>query len=248
MSTPQTISHATGLGVKEYDLTESRDNHLIRLPAASTFVVMQCPDVANLSLGDEDTRALDLQDIKQYSTPEGGPIGQAFLSNPVGSGTLRMLFGHAGDIRTDDNVVVEDIDSISADVNVSDRAAREIGKARIEDSGGVLVDPREQAGYAGDYTTVDLNAATGPQTLYSPTNDAIVTGVHMANPGGTADVKLEITDGANTAVLDDPGAATAIHFTDELRLAGGTDSVQVNLETAEGAALTATAYVATEEL
>lgn len=91
------------------------------------------------------------------------------------------------------------------------------------------------------YTTVDLNS-TGTTTVYDPDHDATAYGVYMANGGGTADVQLEVTDGTDTVVLDDPGAGSAIEFSDDLAL-DGDQSLQVNVTTAEGSALTETAAV-----
>lgn len=118
----------------------------------------------------------------------------------------------------------------------------------VEDSAGTQIDPRQQPDYATAYTTVDLNA-TGATTIYAPTNDAEVSGVHLENTGGTAVIQLEVTDGTNTAVLDaNNGGGGSIHFEDELRLDGGVDSLQINVTTAEGATLTGTAAVFRGEL
>lgn len=91
------------------------------------------------------------------------------------------------------------------------------------------------------YTTVDLNS-TGTTTVYDPDHDATVQGVYMDHGGGTAEVQLEVTDGTDTAVVRTPGAGTALEFGDDLALDGG-QSLQINVTTAEGSALSETAGV-----
>lgn len=120
---------------------------------------------------------------------------------------------------------------------------------QVEDAGGTNIDPRQQGTYTVEYTDMDLNS-TGTTTIYAPTNDAVVSGVHMANGGGTNEVRLEVTDGTNTATL--AGAAISagdpIHFEDEVHLAGGVDELQITVSTTEGSALTETAAVPRSEL
>lgn len=92
---------------------------------------------------------------------------------------------------------------------------------------------------AAVYESIDLNT-TGPTTLYSPDTDAELTGVYLPNSGSTAEVSLEITDGTDTGTLTASGAGGTIEFGDTIRI-GQSDSVQLNVTTAEGAALTETA-------
>lgn len=93
--------------------------------------------------------------------------------------------------------------------------------------------------YGSEFTTVDLNA-TGTTTLADPDSDARLPAVYVPNGGSTADIQLEVTDGADTVVVDNPAAGEAIeHETDVLIDAG--QSVQVNVTTAEGTALSETA-------
>jgi len=93
----------------------------------------------------------------------------------------------------------------------------------------------------GEYTSIDQNT-TGTTTVYNPDTDAEVTGVYLDNPGSTAELALEVTDGTDTARLADPGAGNALSVGDSYRI-GDTDSLQVNVLTAEGTAQSATAVV-----
>lgn len=154
--------------------------------------------------------------------------------------------GNVAQIHRVGNALLVNIDGQTTALNISDRAAREIGKARMQDSAGTLIDPRKQADYNVEYTSIDQNA-TGTTTVYDPANDAEVGAVHLDNPGSSAELRLEVTDGTNTAVLDDPAAGEAIHFTDDMYLDAG-DSLQVVVETAEGSSQSATCAVSRGEL
>lgn len=91
------------------------------------------------------------------------------------------------------------------------------------------------------FTSVDLNA-TGTTTIYDADANAKVYGVYMDHGGSTAEVQLEATDGTNTAKIDEPGAGNDLAVGDTLALDPSTD-LQVNVTTAEGAALTGTVVV-----
>lgn len=92
------------------------------------------------------------------------------------------------------------------------------------------------------YTTVDLNA-TGGQTVYDPDHDATVYAVHMTNPGGTAEIQLEVTDGTDTVIIQQvSGAGDNLHYNHTIAL-DGDQSLQINVTTAEGTAGTSTAAV-----
>lgn len=125
------------------------------------------------------------------------------------------------------------------------QALDEVRAAPVDTSAN-QIDPREQETYESTYTSVDLNTAA-TTTIYSPSNGAQLGSVYLDNGGGTADLRLEVTDGTSTAVLADPSGGAAIEFTDSMYL-GSSDSVQVVVETAEGSALTETAFVSFAEL
>lgn len=203
---------------------------------------------------------------QEYSKDDRGILtrlnGQALYAYASGAADATVQLDSANftaDLHPRDKVAnISDIDNVNAvgeiqDVtttvvtNPTDDQTREIGKIRTQDSGGTLIDPREQEAYASEYTTIDLNA-TGATAVYQPTNDATVTGVYMENTGGTATVRLEVTDGNNAAVLADPSAGGDLTFDGEIRLSGGTDYLQIVVEAAEGSALTGTAAVSRGEL
>lgn len=91
-----------------------------------------------------------------------------------------------------------------------------------------------------DYTSIDLNA-TGTTEVHNPTTDSHVVGVWLENSGSTAVVQLEVTDGTSTAVLTPAQTAgDGIDFSADIAL-DADDTLQINVTTAEGSALTGTA-------
>lgn len=89
-------------------------------------------------------------------------------------------------------------------VDIGDRTAREIGKARIQDSGGVLVDPLD-AGDMGPfhdrvtavatYATVNPGAYGSTATIVADTTGAATLTVEVSNDGATWDAyTVDIAD------------------------------------------------------
>jgi len=95
------------------------------------------------------------------------------------------------------------------------------------------------------FTTVDLNTAA-TTTVANPTGDARVPAVHLAHGGSTAELRLEVTDGTDTAVLADPAAGDPVHYETETMLDEG-ESLQVVVEVTEGGALSETAAASVAE-
>lgn len=116
----------------------------------------------------------------------------------------------------------------------------------VEDSAGTQVDPARKATHDTVYTSIDLNTAA-TTTVYDPTTEAEVDGIHLNHGGSTAELRLEVTDGTNTAVIQDAAAGDPIHYPEPLHL-NSDDSLQVVVEVVEGASLTETAAVSRSEL
>lgn len=89
------------------------------------------------------------------------------------------------------------------------------------------------------FTDVDLNT-DATTTLADPDSDARVPAVYVPNSGSTADIQLEVTDGTDTVVVDNPAAGDPIEHEVDVLLDEG-ESVQVNVTTVEGSAVTSTA-------
>lgn len=94
-----------------------------------------------------------------------------------------------------------------------------------------------------NFTSIDLNDTSTTSTIFDPINGR-ATGVYMENGGTTAEVQLEVTDGSNTAVLAVPGAGNNLEFSGEIHL-DKSDSLQINVTTAEGSSQSNTAVVFT---
>lgn len=89
----------------------------------------------------------------------------------------------------------------------------------------------DDGSYSTVYTTVDATAEA-TTTLYAPLVDAEVSSVHLDNPAPNADLVLEVTDGASTGTLRDPGVGDSIEFDGRLLLEGESDRLQITVETA----------------
>jgi len=97
-----------------------------------------------------------------------------------------------------------------------------------------------------EYTDIDLNS-TGATTIYDGDAQAAIYGVYLRNGGGTAEVRLEVTDGTDTATIANPsGAGASLEFTGPIVL-NRTEDLQINVTTAEGSAQTNTAAVSRDE-
>jgi hypothetical protein len=175
----QSQTHPDSLyGIREFDLSDPRDDELLQLPSATYLATLDAPAEAYLRLGSETARRIDLRSLDSIKLDS--PIGQAYLSNPGNTGTLRLLAGKAGNIEITPEQTIDAIEDITGTVttNPTDRAAREIGKIRAQDSGGVLIDPATEptlsaiAGALGsnendqllvqEDTPLDVSAATVP--------------------------------------------------------------------------------------
>lgn len=96
------------------------------------------------------------------------------------------------------------------------------------------------------YTDIDLNTS-GTTTLYDGNAQAIVTGVYLQNDGTSAVVRLEMTDGTDTAVLTpDQTAGDGIAFDGPLHIEKA-QNLQANVATVEGGAQTNTAVASVDE-
>jgi len=186
-------------GIREFDLSVPRDDELLQLPSATYLATLDAPAEAYLRLGSETAKRIDLRELDSIKLDS--PIGQAYLSNPGNTGTLRLLAGKAGNVEITPEQTIDAIEDITGTVTTdpTDRAAREIGKIRAQDSGGVLIDPATEptlsaiAGALGsndtdqllvqEDTPLDVSAATvGVQEATPLDVSAATVGVQEATP------------------------------------------------------------------
>jgi hypothetical protein len=90
-------------------------------------------------------------------------------------------------------------------------------------------------------TDIDLNT-DATTTVFTPSSDATVERIEVPNAGSTAEFDVEVTDGTDTVTLASSGAGGAVSITDPVPLVDGW-TLQVDVTTVEGSALTATAVV-----
>lgn len=102
-------------------------------------------------------------------------------------------------------------------------------------------EPVKPENWTSVFTDVDLNTDATTDVLNNSRQTKVYR-VELPNGGSTADIQLEITDGSNTHILDNPSAGNAISFTDTIVI-DADETLQVNVTTVEGSAQTDTCYV-----
>lgn len=251
------VRDAVSYGVRsiplDVDRTDPGDFKLIRSRNARSLVVLSVDAEAFLRFGNQSAPKVDARDFKgsTFSRPayadDPPPFGAIYIENSQASAgdTLDIFLG--ADIQTAPEVVVDSIDSIN---QIDDSIVLEEDGSAVSQSNPLSVDiqadsagVRQQETYAGAYTAVDLSTA-GTTTLYAPANDAVAETVHVPNTSN-ADIRLEVTDGTDTATVADPASGNAVDA-DSFPLSGGTDKLQVNVTSAD--ANSVTAYVGRREL
>jgi len=125
------MSH-NNYGVRTFDLSVSRENKRIRI-RADRLNVVRADDTVDLRIGSPNAPAIPLRRLEEIDIEE--EVKDLYLSNNAGTGKLVLLFG-VGDVTASVGSA-----EIEGTVDVENRAAREIGKVRHQDSGGVLIDP-----------------------------------------------------------------------------------------------------------
>jgi hypothetical protein len=181
-------------GVREFDLSVSRANEKITVKA-DNFAILSAEDSATIRVNSPDAAGIPAREISglTIAKEEGkGPgIERIYLSNSSGSGKLRLLTGFG---------VASGSTSTPSDdtTDVSNRAARELGKARLEDSGGVLIDPADKT----------LFENKGSLTAFSVSSDGQL-------PSNT------VPDGIEVSVIADPSNAATTDLNGDIPLPAG---------------------------
>jgi hypothetical protein len=169
-------------GVREFDLSVSRANQKITVKA-DNFAILSAEDSATIRVNSPDAAGIPAREISglTIAKEEGaGPgIERIYLTNAAGSGKLRLLTGFG---------VASGSTSTPSDdtTDVSNRAAREIGKARIEDSGGVLVDPATNGASTPDKREISSWSAGTIPTTAGGNQSAVSSGSNATiSPGAS---------------------------------------------------------------
>jgi hypothetical protein len=180
-------NRALNYGVRSFDLGNSRTNERVEV-RTDEIVVLRADDSVDLRIGDERASPIPLRQLESIKIPDG--IQHVYLSNSSGTGELVLLFGVSGvDASAGGS-------EISGTVDVQDRAARELGKTRIEDPSGVLVDPRE---IAGSDPVTDTDSGTGASNAAQLDLESVRTIVDFyVSTSGAATLTVEVSTGGNT--------------------------------------------------
>lgn len=109
-------------GIREFDLSVDRQGEqnykLIQTPNTRVVSTISVPDECYLHFGGRESPGLDLRNYANLSRESA--FGQVYLSNPAGTGTLRLLFGVDLEVDTGDDI--DTVGTISSTVNVSEVA------------------------------------------------------------------------------------------------------------------------------
>jgi len=233
-----------GASIREFDLSVDRsqpdDFEFIRTANARAIAIVNVSDEAYLRFGAKEAPQIDLRDFdgSTFTRPTGNddPLGAIYLENPAGSGTLEIFFGQ--EVETAPTVTIDEIDTINNlndTVDVSDRQGREIGKTRLMDSGGVLIDSgnrlpvdsaqSNQTGVVGD-TITPGGTATAFASQNVPAGFSVVV---QNDPANSDNVQLADNGGIARHVLV-PGASfsVAVQNLDEISVIGSANNPTVH--------------------
>lgn len=209
-------------GTREFDLSVSRENERIDI-RAENIAILRADDTATVRINDPEASGIPVRELSSISIPakDGKPgINRLYLSNPAGTGTLRLLIGFGGTAGSTDAPSGDQVD-------VTNRSARELGKARLETKDGVLVDSNNPLPVDGNSSLsepLDVSDAT-----------VTVTDDGAFNIGGTVTTDLTAR-GPLTATDSGTGSASAAQL--DLGTEGGRVPVDVAYDTSGSADLT----------
>lgn len=188
-----------------------------------------------------------MTDSEKYQQPSDVETGSvdASITEPLQVNSKSGTTGRIAQEATLTNTLSREIAAFSAGTLPVEQQT----PVGLEDTGAAQINPAEQEQHAYEYTSINLNPASTPTatTVYNPADLATVYAVDLANGGSSAEVRLQVTDGTNTAVIAEPAAGAALHVAADRVLSAG-DELQVVVETAEGSSLTETAGVSRGEL
>jgi hypothetical protein len=165
MPEPQQINY----GIREFDLTEPRDLERVNV-RAENIAVLRADDTAQIRINTQQAAPINPRELSGITVPsddDSPGIERLYISNDPGTGLLRLLIGFGGTAGATETPSRDEVD-------VANREAREIGKARMQDSGGVLIDPATDGGDTPDKRDiVAWNAGTLPVDPGTVTVDSL---------------------------------------------------------------------------
>lgn len=185
-------------GVRSFDLTQARTNERVSANAEE-ITILRADDTVSLRIGSQQAAPIPLRQLESIKIPEG--VQQLYLTNSSGTGELLLLFGVSG---VDASAGGSEIEGT---VDVDNRAAREIGKARVQDSGGVLIDPATETSLTSVQprsvngtsikTSQDSGTGAGNAAFVQLGEHRKTVDIHV-DTNGSATLTVEVTPDGNT--------------------------------------------------
>lgn len=215
-------------GIRSFDLSQQRDNERVNI-RADNLAVLDADDSATIRINDPQNAEIDVRKISSITIPpkdrENG-IQRIYLSNQSGTGRLTFLTGFAGASGSTDTPAGDTTD-------VSDRAARDVGKVRLEDESQTLIKPDNPlpstrppaTGIAAFSQSVSASTSLNTQSvppgyeavLYADSangDDLLVDGSFPLQPGSSLSVGVSNTD---QVTVDVASGTQTIHALTETR-------------------------------
>lgn len=182
-------------GRRTFDLTTDREHEsnyeLVQIPAVSTINVESSDSEAFLHFGTPTSDGFSTFEYSKFKFERTSPEVM-YLENSAGAtGSLTLTMGVDMDPETD--LKIDSVDSISSTVttDVTNDTTREIGKARVMDSGGVLVDPLDDAEMQPVSASTSLAGASNAAAIDAGAYRTTVTASYDLS--GAADVSVEVS-------------------------------------------------------
>lgn len=197
------IGTTGGVGELTFDLSEARGQGVEEPPetfigGATTVVIENAPSEAYVRFGSPTNPRYDTDTWQGFRFDT--PPRYMFVENPAGTGTLRVVTGE-GDAELTPKQTIRAV-SDSVEFDVSSRSGRNLGKSRLMDSAGVLVDPLHEGSGAFRSAT---DSGTGAGNAATVTTGPVRTNVDVfVDTSGSATLTVEVSpdDGSTWRYLD----------------------------------------------
>lgn len=202
-------STLSNYGVRTFDLSTARTLKRIDI-RANQFAILRADDTAEIRINAKDNAAIDAREISSITIPPGEDqefgIERLYLSNTAGTGELKLLTGFGGTSGSTDPPSGDEVD-------VTNREAREIGKARMQDSGGVLIDPATNGATTPDKREIaDISAAPVVTDTDSGTGAANAASIQLGDVRQRADIHVDTSGSATLTVEASTDGSTWLEY------------------------------------
>jgi len=196
-------------GTRTFDLSEQRNLKRVDI-RADQFAILRADDSAEIRINDPQNAPIEAREISSITIPptEGRENGieRLYISNSAGTGELKLLTGFGGTSGSTDPPSGDEVD-------ITNREAREIGKARMQDSGGVLIDPATDGSSSPDKRDVsEFTAAPVVTDTDSGTGSANAASIQLGSLRKRADIHVDTSGSATLTVEVSTDGSTWLEF------------------------------------